>query len=133
MSKGMIRESAWAMYMALVMAMPVAAHHSFAVYDATQTKTAQATIKEFNFGAPHSSATFMIIGSDSKSQPLNLQGAAPAALKRAGFSPKDFAKGTKVEISWFPVKDGGPAGALRTLKLADGRTFIDHESDRVGK
>lgn len=129
----MIKQFGAALTLAFTVALtfPAAAHHSFAVYDLTQTKTAAGTIKEFNFGAPHSTATFTIMGPDGKSQNLTLQGAAPAALSRAGFKPRDFSKGTQVEISWHPVRTGGPEGAMIMLKLSDGRVFNDEESQAV--
>lgn len=132
MSEGMIKQfGALMLAFTVALTFPAAAHHSFAVYDLTQTKTAAATIKEFNFGAPHSTATFTIKGSDGKSQNLTLQGAAPSALSRAGFKPRDFSKGTQVEISWHPVRTGGPEGAMITLKLADGRVFNDQETQGI--
>jgi len=134
MKKDTIVKSATALtaVLAVSLALPAAAHHSFAVYDTKQTRSAEGTIKEFNFGAPHSSATFMIKGPDGKPQELTLQGAAPSALLRAGFNARDFSRGTKVELTWYPVKNGGPEGAMITMKLADGRLFKDQEARGAG-
>lgn len=131
----MIKQLSAALTLAFTLApaFPAAAHHSFAVYDTTQTKTAAATIKEFNFGAPHSTATFTIEGPGGKSQNLTLQGAAPSALTKAGFKARDFSKGTKVQITWHPVRTGGPEGAMISLKLADGRIFDDQETQGIFK
>lgn len=133
MNKVVVKRVAVALHAALLaVAVPTWAHHSFAVYDVNKTKTAEGIIKEFNFGAPHSTATFLIKDASGKSSAVTLQGAAPAALSRAGFKPRDFSKGTKVEISWHPVRNGGPEGALVMMKLPDGRVFKDQESSGLG-
>jgi len=56
----------------------VFAHHSAAGYDMKKTETAQATIKEFRWGAPHSAAVFTIKGPKGELQELNTSSAAPA-------------------------------------------------------
>ena len=133
MNKTVEKRAAKALYAALlVAALPSWAHHSFAVYNVNETKSAEAVIREFNFGAPHSTATFIVKDAKGKIGPLTLQGAAPAALARAGFKARDFTKGTKVQITWHPVRSGGPEGALISLQLPDGRVFKDQESSGLG-
>ena len=106
---------------------PAGAHHSFAPYDMAQLKSAQATVKDFHWGAPHSSASFVMNDAGGKQQILTLQGAAPAAMARAGFNPKDVRRGMKVEITWHPLRSGTPGGTLATIKFPEGRVFKDSE------
>lgn len=106
-------------------AAPAWAHHSFAAYDMTKTQTAEATIKEFHWGAPHSSAVFTIKNPDGTTQEITLQGGAPAAMSRAGFQPKDMKRGEKVEIVWHPLRNNSPGGALSSIRFSDGRVFKD--------
>jgi hypothetical protein len=105
----------------------VSAHHSFAGYDMSKTVSADATIKEFRWGAPHSTAVFTIKGKDGKPQELSVGSAAPAAFNRQGFKPRDFKKGDKVKISWHPSKSGALGGVLDSLTLPDGRVFKETE------
>jgi len=105
----------------------VSAHHSYAMYDASQTMTAKATIKEFHWGAPHSSVTVVVQGDDGEQKTLTLQGAAPITMSRMGFNPRDLRRGTVVEITWHPLRDGKPGGALKSIKFEDGRVFSDNE------
>jgi hypothetical protein len=93
----------------------------------TKMLSTQATIKDFHWGAPHSSASFVIKGTSRKEEILTLQGAAPGRMWQAGFNPKDMRRGTKVEISWHPLRSGTPGGTLATLKFPDGRVFEDTE------
>jgi len=108
-------------------AAPVSAHHSFAGYDMTKTNTAQATIKEFRWGAPHSAAVFIIKGADGKPQEMTVSSAAPTMFVKQGFKPRDFKVGDKVDIEWHPTRSGAVGGILSTMKLPDGRTFKDME------
>ena len=107
---------------------PAAAHHSFALYDMTKTLSAKAVIKDFHWGAPHSSASFMVKDTAGRDQVLTLQGAAPARMARAGFNPKDMHRGIKVEITWHPLRNG-EGGTLMTIKFPDGRIYKDDEYD----
>ena len=115
------------MLVAMSIALPVSAHHSFAGYDMTKTVTAPATIKEFRWGAPHSSVVLVIKGQDGKSQEVTVGSAAPSMFVKQGFSPKDFRVGDKVDITWHPTRNGAPGGVLSSMKLPDGRTFKDTE------
>ena len=113
----------------LILATPVLAHHSFAGYDMTKTLTSNATLKEFRWGAPHSSAVF-VIKKDGKDESLMLASGTPSMFVRQGFRPKDFKAGDRVEISWHPSRSGAIGGSLATIKLPDGRTFKDVEFSR---
>lgn len=111
----------------MAVAVPVSAHHSFAGYDMTKTSTAQATIKEFRWGAPHSAAVFVIKGADGKQQEVTVASAAPSMFVKQGFKPKDFRAGDKLEITWHPSRSGAKGGILSSMKLPDGRVFKDTE------
>jgi hypothetical protein len=118
------------------LAAPVSAHHSFSGYDMSKTMSAPATLKEFRWGAPHSSVVFIIKGADGKPQEVSMASASPASFAKQGFKPRDFKVGDKMEITWHPSKSGATGGTLATLKLPDGRAFGDAEfgpgGSRVG-
>lgn len=110
-----------------MMSLPVSAHHSASGYDMKRTETAQATLKEFRWGAPHSAAIFTYKSPKGETQELNTTSAAPSMFLRQGFKPKDFKIGEKVEISWHPARNGKPGGILSSIKFSDGRVFKDQE------
>lgn len=122
----------WSVILAAGMAAPLSAHHSFAGYDMSKTRSASATLKEFRWGAPHSSVVFVIKGADGKPQEVTMGSASPAAFAKQGFKPRDFKVGDKMEITWHPSKSGATGGVLATMKLADGRKFGDTESGPLG-
>ena len=109
------------------LAAPVSAHHSFSGYDMSKTLSAPATLKEFRWGAPHSSVVFLIKGADGKPQEVSMASASPASFAKQGFKPRDFKVGDKMTITWHPSKSGAVGGTLATLKLPDGREFGDAE------
>jgi hypothetical protein len=113
--------------LAMAITAPVWAHHSFAGYDMTKTLTAEATLKEFRWGAPHSSAVFMIKGPDGKIEVMTVAAAAPAMFSKQGFNPKDFQVGDKMEITWHPSTSGHIGGMLAGMKLPNGHEFKDAE------
>lgn len=106
---------------------PAMAHHSYALYDMSKIMSSPAVLKDFHWGAPHSSASFVLKGGDGREQVLTLQGAAPALMARAGFNPKDLRRGMKVDITWHPLRNGTAGGTLATIKFPDGRVFEDSE------
>ena len=118
----------WSM-LAMAITAPVWAHHSFAGYDMTKTLTAEATLKEFRWGAPHSSAVFMIKGPDGKAEEMTVAAAGPSMFFKQGFKPRDFQVGDKMEISWHPSTSGHIGGMLAGMKLPNGHVFKDAEVD----
>lgn len=104
------------------------AHHSFAAYDMAHSLTAQATVKEFRWGAPHSSLILITKTPKGKTVELSLITAPPNVFVRQGVKPKSVRKGDKVQVTYHPNINGSAGGALSTLTLPDGRVFKDQES-----
>ena len=110
---------------AMAITAPVWAHHSDAGYDMTKTLTAEATLKEFRWGAPHSAAVFMIKGPNGKAEEMTVAAAGPTMFLKQGFKPRDFEVGEKMQITWHPAASGQIGGLLASMKLSDGRVFTD--------
>jgi Family of unknown function (DUF6152) len=112
---------------------PAFAHHSFGAYDMTRTETISGSLKEFRWGAPHSSMVLFYVGKNGKQQAMSVATGTPAALTRQGFTPRDFRSGDKVTITYHPNVSGGAGGALARLTLADGRIYRDNEAKAAEK
>ena len=104
------------------------AHHSFAAYDMARSVTVQATVKEFRWGAPHSSVVLVCKLPNGEVRQLNLVTGAPDIFVRQGISPKSLRPGDKVEATYHPNINGSAGGSLAELTLPDGRKFKDQES-----
>lgn len=113
-----------------VLATPVVAHHSFAAYDMKSVKTSSGTLKEFRWGAPHSSMV-LIYKDKGKDAQMSLVSGSPLMFSKQGFAPKDFKRGDKIKVTYHPNANGAPGGALASLTLPSGRTFSDEEANRA--
>lgn len=113
-----------------LLATPVVAHHSFAAYDMKSVKTSSGTLKEFRWGAPHSSMV-LIYKDKGKDAQMSLVSGSPLMFSKQGFAPKDFKRGDKIKVTYHPNANGAPGGALASLTLSNGRTFSDEEANRA--
>jgi hypothetical protein len=103
---------------------PIAlAHHSFAMFDATKTLTVQGTVKDFQWGNPHTWLDVLVLDQDGTAKPLSLELNGVSGLVRHGWKPGTLQPGDKVEVAYHPIRDGTPAGQLVQLVTAQGRTL----------
>lgn len=111
----------------LALALPALAHHSVqAVFDIHKTVTVAGTVAKVEWINPHSYLTVNVKGADGQMQKWAFELGGQAALRRAGMSRADrggLKAGDEVTVSALPARDGSTNGALRELKLADGRDF----------
>ena len=104
----------------MVLPSPVSAHHSFAMYDQTQTKTLTGRLTRYIPGANHAQFIFEVlgpdgkptIGKDGKPAQWGVETGSAAAMARRGISPKTFPNGTVFTVTFFPLRDGRPFGAM---------------------
>lgn len=96
------------------------AHHSFAMYDQSQTVTVTGKLTRFIAGANHAQLIFDVIGPDGKPQ-LDEAGnkkifgveTGPAAqIADQGITVKSFPIGTVLTVTANPLRNGKPFGAL---------------------
>jgi hypothetical protein len=102
---------------------PALAHHSFAMFD--QTKVAQkakVTVAEFRFTNPHS---FVVVNvqEGSKVTRYVFECSSVNMMSRAGWKFNTLKSGDKVDVTFYPLRNGKPGGMLKTIKVADGRTL----------
>jgi hypothetical protein len=102
---------------------PALAHHSFAAYDQTVTKSVTGTLKEFDWNAPHSSMTIAFTDATGKADEVSVTTGAPAVISGQGFKPRDFKVGQKATMTWHPNRNGVPGGELVDFTLEDGRVL----------
>ena len=109
---------------AAVVAAPAAwAHHSFAMFDATQTLKVEGTVKELQWSSPHTWLEVMAKDDKGNEKPLSLELNGISGLRQRGWTPTTLKPGDKVTLSYHPMRDGTPAGELMSLVTADGKTL----------
>ena len=114
---------------AIGLSAPVQAHHSFAAYDMSRVLTVAGTLKEFRWGAPHSSMVVIYVEKGQTKQ-MSIVSGSPLMFSKQGLSPRDFKRGDKVTVTFHPNTSGQPGGALASLRLSSGKSFSDTEATR---
>jgi hypothetical protein len=105
---------------AVTLALPAAAHHSFAMFDSAKETTLQGTVKEFQWTNPHAWVQLLVAGPDGKTTEWSIECASPNALKRQGWRGTSIKSGDRVTVIIHPLKSGEPGGSLVILTLPDG-------------
>ena len=103
-----------------MLAAPIAAHHSFAMFDRKQTIQITGTIKEFQWVNPHSWIQIMA-PYKGKVVEWGIEGRSPNVLARRGWSRTTIKPGDKVTLTIYPLKNGQPGGAVIDIRWPNGR------------
>jgi hypothetical protein len=109
----------------IALALPVAAHHSFAMFDAAKTVTVQGTVKEFHWTNPHSWIFVNVQDNEGQLTEWAIELGSPAGLARRGWAPKTLTPGMNVKVVIRPLKDGKPGGQFLSVTLPDGTQLGD--------
>jgi hypothetical protein len=105
---------------AMVWPMTGNAHHSFAMYDQSQTKTLTGKLTRFIPGANHAQLIFELLevdGSpvlDDAGKPVlwGVETGPAARIAQQGVTPDNFPNGTIVTVTLNPLRNGKTFGAM---------------------
>ena len=114
---------AWAMGVvaatSLALSGVVSAHHSFAMYDQTTTKTMTGKMTRYIPGANHAQLIFHVLDEagkpvlkDGKPVTWGVETGSATAMGRQGITPTTFPEGTVLTVRLYPLRDGRNFGAL---------------------
>jgi hypothetical protein len=99
----------------------ILAHHSFASeFDANRPIELVGVVKEMRFSNPHSWIYVTVTTTSGEVQEWAIEGAAPNALLRRGFSRTSLPPGTEVHVRGFQARDRTFRAAGRDIMLNDG-------------
>jgi hypothetical protein len=108
----------------LAIALPVAAHHSFAIFDHTQTYTLKGTVRSFQWTNPHGYIDLEVADGPPGIERYTVELTSINMLRRAGWKSSDVHEGDEVTAVVAPLLNGQHGGLLLELKVPDGRTLV---------
>ncbi len=107
---------------ALAVAGPAAAHHSFAMFDKSkEIELKSATVKEWEWTSPHTWLYVLVPNGTANPDKYSIEGGNPGVMRRQGFAKGSLAAGDKVTIYISPLLSGEKGGALNAVKMPDGK------------
>jgi len=99
-------------------------HHSFAIFDHTQTYTLEGTVEKFQWSNPHGYIELDVETGPDGIAHFTLELTSINMLRRSGWRSSDISAGDRVKAVAAPLLDGQPGGLLLEIGLPDGRTLI---------
>jgi len=105
-------------------ALPAAAHHSFAIYDMEQNINFDGVVEVVKMRNPHMALTLRVTKDDGTTGLVEFVEGAPAnMIVRMGLDPADIAVGKPIKAIGAPRRDDPNAYFLKAIILPDGRRF----------
>lgn len=113
-----------------LLAAPAFAHHSFAMYDQSTTKTVTGRLTRYVPGANHAQLHFELVDDQGKTITENgkpvmwgVETGSAAQLARRGVTVEAFPVGTIITVALNPLRNGKPFGALAGVLIKCGNTM----------
>ena len=114
----------WAGIAALTaVAVPAAAHHSFAMFDQKKMTTLEGTVHVFQWTNPHAFIE-LDVASRGRTQRWSIELNSPNNLTRQGWRRSSLKAGERISVRIAPLRNGNPGGLFLDARKADG-TVLD--------
>lgn len=116
--------------LALVAAIPAAAHHSIdAEFDRDKPVELKGTVTKVEWMNPHIWIYLDVKDADGNVQKWQVEGGAPNTLRRNGVSRNALKEGDVVTINGILARKGGNTANARTVILANGKSAFARDPD----
>lgn len=117
---------------AVLPAIPALAHHTYAMFDQTTTRSVEGSVARVQWMNPHAVVWIYVPSTESpgKYDLWKFENDSPSVLSRAGWSSSSLPEGTKVKVQYFPLRDGSRGGHWVRGVTADGGELLSPSSTR---
>ena len=112
MKKTLLPISATFLFGVICLAGPVAAHHSFAMFDQSQFMLIEGHVTAWNYNNPHSWLHVEATDENGEKQAWSFEGASIVHAARQGVNGNSFHKGEFLRVVMSPLRNGRSAGAM---------------------
>ena len=103
---------------------PIRAHHAFAAeFDDHKPIILKGKVTVMEWVNPHTWIHLDVTGPDGKVVNWKVEGGAPNALYRRGWTKNSIKIGSEITVDGFLAKDGTPTANARTVTMPDGKVF----------
>jgi hypothetical protein len=106
-------------------ALPVLAHHSFAMFDRDKEVTLVGTVREFQWTNPHAFIEMDVPDSNGTTEKWSIELNSPNNLTRQGWKSTMLKPGDKISLTMNPLRDGTKGGLFVSVVLPDGKVIKD--------
>jgi hypothetical protein len=103
----------------------VLGHHSYAMFDTSRTVTVKGTVAKLEWMNPHA-FVWVYVPNPDKAGTYDLWGfenGSPSVLQGHGWNKEVLKAGDKIEVEYWPLRDGSSGGHCEKVTFADGRAL----------
>ena len=111
---------------------PVAAHHSFSMFDQSAPVTLNGVVTSVEWTNPHVYIEMDLTEPLKGHRHWSIELGSPSILQRGGWKFNSVRKGDKVTAIVSPLKSGEPGSLLTRITLPDGRVLGNGGPTGVG-
>jgi hypothetical protein len=101
---------------------PVAAHHSYSMFDMSRKAVLDATVARFKWQNPHAFIE-ADVAAGGRTERWTIEMTSPNNLTQSGWKRTSLKPGDRVKIHVHPLRSGARGGAYAGVVLADGSTL----------
>jgi len=110
--------------LALLIARPTTAHHSYSMFDVSKQNSITGTVRNFEWSNPHVWLWIAVMNANNEANLYAFEGTSINEMsRRSGWTRNTVVSGDKVSVKFAPFKDGRNGGRIQAVTLADGRTL----------
>jgi Family of unknown function (DUF6152) len=114
-----------------LVALPLAAHHSRAIYDQQQIVTFEGVVTKYEWANPHVYLYVEAPGDSGDTAIWALESNVTTIMRRRGWSKDTFAPGDRVTVSGNPARDSTRHMALTVSVTKGDMTYFDNDDGLV--